>query len=65
MNYFKLALKIVTVVPAVIDAIKFARAKVQARRKAKLTDAERAQASKDASKHLDKILDKIEEAKTK
>ncbi len=65
--WVKVLVKVATVVPAVVDGIKFAVQKVKARKKAKFTESERAQALDEARQRLDRILAdaKAEDAKAK
>lgn len=55
--------KVITIIPALIDAGQFVADKVRQRRKARLTAAERADAEREAKKRLDKIQDAIAKAK--
>lgn len=57
------AWKIVTVIPALIDAGKFVVDKIRQRRKGRLTDAERADAEREAKERLDKIQAAVAKAK--
>lgn len=57
--------KILTVVPAVIDGVKFIVKTVKQRKKGKLTDEQREQAAKDAADELDRILKAAQKAQGK
>lgn len=65
MSWLKTAAKIITVVPALIDATKFVVAKVKARRKARLTPEQRDAAWSEASDRLDDILEKVDTKREK